>query len=247
MTAVAALLSTAAAAAGPPPIPAPPAPVPASMSPPRGTRTEAELIAEVLDGPQPAADVLRWAEVLAQVPFWERHALSPEALSSEHGVPSHLARRLVALWELAVRLFPDERPAIACPRDAALVVAGLGETHAETVLVLLLDGRQRPLGIEVVAVGTPNVARVQPRDVFAPAIRTGATALVVAHSHPGPLAVPSRADRHMTVALREAASLMGIALLDHIVVARRTYHSFARSDGWTDTPGWTGDDRDSCY
>jgi DNA repair protein RadC len=240
-------MTTATATAAPPL-----APQPAAL-PPRHERlllrhfSEADLVAQVLDGPEPAADVIRWGEALARLPFWERRALGAEALSREHGVPPGHAARLVALWELAERWFPDDRPAITCSRDAALVFSGLADSHAETVMVLLLDGRHRPLGVEVVAVGSANVARLQPRDVFAPAIRRDASAVIVAHSHPRGDATPSRADRQMTMALREAAAVMGIPLLDHVVVARRTYHSFARDDGWTDSPGWAGDDRDSVY
>lgn len=224
-------------------LPAPPAPLP-----PRHERlllhhlSESELIARVLDGPEPAVEALRWGEALARLPFWERRSLGADALTRDHGVPFRHAVRLVALWELAERWFPDDRPAVTCSRDAALVISGLAGSHAETVVVLLLDGRHRPLGVEVVAVGSANVARLQPRDVFAAAFRRDASAVVVAHTHPCGDATPSPADRHMTSALREAAAVIGVPLLDHLVVARRTYHSFARDDGWSDAPGWTGDD-----
>lgn len=233
------------------PLPArPPAPRPRiqkSSRPSVDRPSEADLIAQVLDGPAPAAEVLRWAAALAHLPFWERRALGAEGLSRDHGVPPHYGARLVALWELAERWFPDERPAIGSSRDAVLLFSGLADAHVETVMVLLLDGRYRVMAVEVVAVGGANVARLQPRDVFAPAMRREASAVVVAHSHPSGDATPSREDRAMTLALREAAAVMGIPLLDHLVVARRAWHSFARSDGWTDTPGWTDDDRDSCY
>jgi DNA repair protein RadC len=208
---------------------------------------EAQLTARVLGGPDPTAEVLRWAAELARVPFWQRRALDVEALGREHGVPPGPAARLVALWELADRWDPDQRPAVASARDAALLCSGLADTQNECVLVLLLDGRLRLLASETVAIGGVNVARLQPRDVFAPAMLRGAAAVVVAHSHPSGDADPSRADRQMTMALREAAAVIGIPLLDHIVVARRAYHSFARSDGWSDIPGWTDDDADSCY
>jgi len=239
----AASLTPAAPAAPRPPATAPdPRARPASR--PCG---EADLIAQVLDGPEPAAEVMRWAESLARVPFWERRSLGAAGLVREHAVPPGAAARLAALWELAERWFPDARPEIASPRDAVLLFAGLAGTHSETVMVLLLDGRQRPIDVEVVAVGSTNVARLQPRDVLAPAMRRDASAIVVAHSHPAGDATPSRSDRHLTMALREAAALMGVPLLDHIVVARRAWHSFAREEQWTDTPTWAADDRDGVY
>lgn len=227
-----------------PPRSVPPSPLAVWRAP---RPTEAELIAQVLDGPEPAVDVLRWAAGLAGLPFWQRRALTAEALTAEYGVPPPYARRLVALWALAARWFPDKRPGIACPRDAALLFAGLAGSHAETVMVLLLDGAHRPIDVEVVAVGSTNVAHLQPRDVFAPAMRRDASAVIVGHNHPRGVATPSHADRQMTMALREAAAVLGIPVLDHIVVARHSYHSFAVEEGWSDLPGWTADDRDSCY
>jgi DNA repair protein RadC len=210
-------------------------------------RSEAELIAQVLGGGAPAADVLRCAEQLARLPFWQRRALDVPALVRDHGVPEAHAPRLVALWELADRWFPDDRPAVTSPRDAVLLLSSLAATQAETVVVLMLDGRYRLLGVETVAVGGINVARLQPRDVFTPALRASAAAVILAHSHPSGDATPSRCDRLITMALREAAGIVGVPLLDHLVIARHGFHSFAREESWTDSPGWTTDDAASIY
>jgi DNA repair protein RadC len=191
--------------------------------------------------------VLRCAERLARLPFWERRALDVPALVREHGVPEDHAPRLVALWELADRWFPDDRPAVTSPRDAVLLLSSLAVAETETVVVLLLDGRYRVLGVETVAVGGVNVARLQPRDVFTPALRAAAAAVVIAHSHPSGDATPSRCDRLITMALREAAGIVGVPLLDHLVVTRHGFHSFARDEGWSDSPGWTTDDTASIY
>ncbi|MFN2451724.1 MAG: hypothetical protein ABR541_05165, partial [Candidatus Dormibacteria bacterium] len=118
-----------------------------------GSRSDAELIAQVLGGPEPAADVLRCAVRLSRLPFWERRALGVTGLIEEHAVAPRRAVRLAALWELAERWYPDERPAITSPRDALLLVDGLRLAAVERVVVLLLDARQRPVGRETVAVG----------------------------------------------------------------------------------------------
>jgi DNA repair protein RadC len=233
-------------------LPAPPSPpsLPgggASTPRPLRQRTEAELTAQVLGGAAPAAEVLRCAEQLARLPFWERRALDVPALVHEHGVPEAHALRLVALWELADRWFPDDRPAVTSPREAVLLLSPLAATEVETVMVLLLDGRYRVLGVETVAVGGVNVARLQPRDVFTPAVRASAAAVVIAHSHPSGDPTPSRADRVITMALREAAAIIGVPLLDHLVVTGHGFHSFARDECWTDSPAWTTDDSGSIY
>jgi len=78
--------------------------------------------------------------------------------------------------------------------------------------------------------------------VLAPALRAGAAAIVVAHSHPSGDPEPSPADRRMTMALREAAGVVGLPLLDHLVVARRTHYSFRLGERWHAGPGWRADD-----
>jgi len=213
----------------PPPADGPP---PALSSSDLTRRSEAELIAQVLEGPDPAVDVLRYGEQLVQLPFWQRRALGVGGLVGQHGIPAGHALRLAALWELADRWFPDDRPTISSPHDALILLAALGDDHVERVVVLMLDARYHLLGVETIAVGSLNVSRLQARDVLTPALRRGAAAIVVAHSHPSGDARPSTADRRMTVRLREAADLIGLPLLDHLVVARRTHYSFRRGERW---------------
>jgi DNA repair protein RadC len=205
-------------------------------------RSEAELIAQVLEGPEPAVQVLQCGEKLAQLPFWQRRALGVSGLVAEHGIPERQAVRLAALWELAERWFPDDRPTVSSPHDALLLLSTLGDKRVEHVVVLMLDARYHLVGMETVAVGSVNVSRLQPRDVLAPGLRAGAAAIVVAHSHPSGDPSPSAADRRMTMALRDAAGVLGLPLLDHLVVARRTHYSFRRGERWNAGPGWTADD-----
>jgi len=190
------------------------------------------LIAQVLAGPEPASDVVSCAARLAAVPFWERRALGVAGLIETHGVAPDRAVRLAALWELAQRWYPDERPAIGSARDALLLLDGLREAPVEQIVVLLLDARHRPAGRETVAVGTVNASRVQPRDVFSPVLRAGAAAFVLAHNHPSGDPTPSRADRRVTATLREGAVLVGLTMLDHLIVARGGHHSFREAEGW---------------
>jgi RadC-like JAB domain len=132
---------------------------------------EAELLARALGGSTPAADLSAVANRVARIPWWERRALDAAGLTREHGVPRERAERLAAMWELAERWTDDDRPAIGSPRDALLMLDGLRLARREQVVVLLLDARHRPIRLETVAVGTINASRLQPRDVFGPALR----------------------------------------------------------------------------
>lgn len=195
-------------------------------------RSEAELIAHVLGGPDPTAEARRWSLDVSRLPVWRRRSLGAAGLVAEHGIAAEPALRLAALWELADRWYPDDRPAVGSPRDAALLLDDLRQAPTERIAVLLLDSRHRPIGSEVVAVGTINASRLQPRDVLAPALLGGASAIVVGHNHPSGDASPSAADRRVTVALREAAVILGVPLLDHLILTRHGQYSFRDAEGW---------------
>jgi DNA repair protein RadC len=208
------------------------------------TRSEAELIAQVLAGPEPAIEVLRCGERLARLPFWQRRALGVTGLVTQHAVPPRHAARLAALWELAERWFPDDRPAIGSVRDVLLVLGPLREEATERIDVVMLDSRRRLLAVEPVAVGSVNATRIQPRDVLGPALRREAAAILVAHNHPSGDERPSPADRRFTTALREAAAVVGLPLLDHVILGRHVHYSFRRCEGWDELSGWSFDDDD---
>jgi len=96
---------------------------------------------------------------------------------------------------------------------------GLAEEH---FLVLFLDHRHRLISSEVVHHGTVDMSVVYPREVMARALRHRAAALLVAHNHPGGSTAPSADDLRITRDLQQAASTLGLRLLDHLIVAGAT-------------------------
>jgi len=112
------------------------------------------------------------------------------------------------------------------PTDVARFVRALVGTDArEHFVVVMLDGRHRPVAYQVVSVGTATASLVHPREVFQPAVGVGAVAILVAHNHPSGDPTPSAEDREVTDRLLRAGQLIGIPLLDHVVVAERGYVS----------------------
>ena len=69
-----------------------------------------------------------------------------------------------------------------------------------------------------VTVGTASSSLVHPREVFKEAVRLGASAIIVFHNHPGGDPAPSAADIQVTRKLREAAEVLDIDLLDHVII-----------------------------
>ena len=95
-------------------------------------------------------------------------------------------------------------------------------------MVLMLDKRLRITGSRVVSRGTLDYTVVHPREVFAPAIRELAYAVVVAHNHPSGDTYPSREDLEITSKLKKAGEILGIQLLDHIIVGKKNYSSLKK-------------------
>ena len=92
-----------------------------------------------------------------------------------------------------------------------------------------LDARSRVLGYEVVSIGTVSASLVHPREVFKGAILNNAAAVIVCHNHPSGDTSPSVEDRDATRRIQKAGELLGIPLLDHVVLADKSFHSFKDS------------------
>lgn len=108
---------------------------------------------------------------------------------------------------------------VSNPDDVVELLGELRDSDRERFIAIYLDSRHRVNGIEEVAVGTINAAGVDPRDVFKAAILTNSARMIVAHNHPSGSADPSDADIATTERLVEAGKLLGIAVLDHVIIA----------------------------
>jgi len=106
----------------------------------------------------------------------------------------------------------------------------LRHAEQERFEVLLLDGRHRVMGQELVSQGTLTASLVHPREVFRPALRACAASLVLVHNHPSGDPTPSAEDREVTTRLSRAGEILGVRVVDHVVVAERGYCSL-REEG----------------
>jgi len=105
----------------------------------------------------------------------------------------------------------------------------LRDNRKELFLILLLDGKNRITRKVQVSEGSLNQSIVHPREVFAPAVRESAAAVIFIHNHPSGDPAPSREDRDITRRLQEAGDILGIKVLDHIIIGDGSYYSFVES------------------
>ena len=96
----------------------------------------------------------------------------------------------------------------------------------ESFRVLFLDKKNGLIADEVQGSGTVDHPPVYPREVVKRALELGASAIILVHNHPSGDPTPSRADIDMTREIVKAASPLGIAIHDHIVVGRKGHVSF---------------------
>lgn len=100
------------------------------------------------------------------------------------------------------------------------------DRRKEYFLTLLLDGKNRVIREVRISEGSLNQSIVHPREVFNPAVRESAAAIILVHNHPSGDPAPSREDIEITRRLKEAGELLGIKVLDHIIIGDGRYHSF---------------------
>lgn len=125
---------------------------------------------------------------------------------------------LVAAEDI-LKLRLERQGAIARPADAIdFFRARIGHLPHEEFHVLWLDNRHRVLGADRLFNGTLDGTAVYAREVVRRALQINAAAAVLAHNHPSGVAEPSDSDRRITTELREALSLVGVRVLDHLVV-----------------------------
>ena len=143
------------------------------------------------------------------------------------GIGEDKALGLIAAFELGRRAVDAERNM----RNRALPIKGARDVFAllkpeadkqerEVFCCLLLDVRKRLItNPVVVSAGTKDAALVIPRDVFRPAVREGAVAVITAHNHLTEDVSPSEEDVELTRLLEETGSTIGIPLLDHVILS----------------------------
>jgi DNA repair protein RadC len=202
---------------------------PAFTGPPEALPLEDVLSGLLVPGRPLARGRSLCRELLNRVGDEQRLArMSPRELARElqglPGLPRHAALRLLSAVELGRRAARVALPAGPIVRGMADLEAHLrGQLDGrlkEMFVVVLLDAKNRPLRTERVSEGCLTWSVVHPREVFAPAVREGAGAVIVAHNHPSGDPTPSAQDVEVTLRLLRVGELLGIPLLDHIVVGR---------------------------
>ena len=150
-------------------------------------------------------------------------------LSQIKGLGEAKVSQVMAALELGKRLsaLPSgEYPVIASPQDVAdLLTPEMALLTQESLRVLLLNTRNQVLSVSEVYRGNVNTAVIRAGEVFRDAVKENCPSVIVVHNHPSGDPTPSADDIKVTSQLQQAAKLLDIELLDHIVLAQSGFVS----------------------
>jgi len=191
-----------------------------------------ELLALIIGRGIPRKSVMSIAqELLAK--FGNVKAISQasiEELSQIKGIGLAKAAQIKACFELGRReeLEPELKNFDIKDPEAVVkaIRASIKDKAKEHFKLILLNPRNKIIGISTISIGTLNASLVHPREVFKDAIVHSAASVVLAHNHPSGDPEPSEDDITITKRLVEAGKILGIEVIDHIIIGKNDYYSF---------------------
>jgi DNA repair protein RadC len=110
---------------------------------------------------------------------------------------------------------------------AEAMFSEMAHLTVEQVRVAFLDAGRRLIRVEVMGTGTVQTAHVYPREIARRCLEISASAAILVHNHPSGDPQPSAEDVQMTRKVRRALEAIDVELVDHLVIGRRGYVSFA--------------------
>lgn len=125
----------------------------------------------------------------------------------------------------------SERPSVNTSNDAYNILMQYWDENkielVEQFKILLLNRASRVIGISDISSGGVAGTVIDPKIVFSTALKANASSIILAHNHPSGNLQPSKEDNAVTTKMREAGSFLDLRVLDHLIVAKEGYYSYA--------------------
>ena len=187
-----------------------------------------ELIAILLGSGNKDHDVMTLASKVAKLLSDNNGKLTLDALSNLDGIGLAKASQILAGFELARRHIVKESIKITETKDVLPLISDISNKQQEYFVCISLNGANELIEKRIVTVGLLDKSQVHPREVFADVITDRAASVIFAHNHPSGELKPSNSDLKIHEQLTEAAKILGIKVLDHIIVSKKGYYSFQK-------------------
>lgn len=159
--------------------------------------------------------------------------MSLKDLQKVKGVGPAKAVAIKAALQLGILLEEEalnQLPVLRSSKDIAVYLRKrLQHESRESFIVVYLNKANRVLATEVVSTGGVTGTIADPKIIFKRALELQASHLILSHNHPSGNLRPSEADRKLTDKIKQAARLIDMEVIDHIIVSDQGYYSFADS------------------
>ena len=172
-------------------------------------------------------------EILEKFTYDQLLEISIEELYSIKGIKLAKASKIVAAIQfgkrLSQRLVDRKINKITSNEDVYKLMKNIfvGEKK-EHFYAILLDTKNDIISRELISTGDLNSTVVNPREVFKPAVKKSANALILVHNHPSGNCKPSVEDINITNRLKKAGDILSIKVLDHVIIGFEKYYSMKR-------------------
>ena len=176
---------------------------------------------------RPVQDIAQ--DILGMIDRRKTGPVTVQDLKDIPGLGPAKAARICACLELGRRYSFSRSRSCRNPASIFELIRHYGDRLQEHFLVIMLNGAHELMGVNVVSIGLINRSLCHPREVFAEALKSRATAVVLAHNHPSGNLDPSPDDMEVTLRLKKAGLLLGIEVLDHLIFSADGYHSMMES------------------
>ena len=155
---------------------------------------------------------------------------SVSELCEVKGIGPAKATEMMAALEIGKRFATEgkgPRTMIRTSSDVAkFYFPTMRDLKKEVFKCVLLDGKNRMMKDVTISEGSLSASVVHPREVFNPAVRESAAAVLFVHNHPSGDPTPSEEDIEVTKQLVEAGKILGIRVLDHVIIGDGRSASF---------------------
>jgi DNA repair protein RadC len=191
-----------------------------------------QLIAAILGKDPQDRDQKRVVKDVLMAIQTKKTYIRDEDLIAIEGIDQQGTLKIMACFEITRRYnpIPDPTTRITRPEDILPLIANIRDKMQEHFVVITINGAGEILGNRIVTIGLLNHSLVHPREVYADAITDRAASIFCAHNHPSGSLEPSAQDIAITTQLKEAGSILGIQLIDHLIVTK-TGHLSMRERG----------------
>lgn len=188
--------------------------------------TDEELVAAILGMGTAGVDVRTIARQVAGLIREHKTGLTLDHLLAVPGMGLAKAGQILSAFELARRHLLKDTVKITVAEDVLPLVADLAGKQQEHFVCISLNGAHEVIEKRTVTIGLLDQSPVHPREVFADVIADRAAAVIFVHNHPSGDLQPSASDSRTHEQLIEAAKILGLRVLDHVIVSKKGHFSF---------------------